>query len=90
MIDMSTPACGNPKCGCSTGIHEGLTFGSGRLDHLGFWEKPCRICAENWDNKQRPEVIKELMSDPKFKTLEDAQKYIREAEWLQLKAWPYA
>lgn len=32
-----------PKCNCkcSTGIHEGLTFGSGELDYYGFWKYPC-------------------------------------------------
>ncbi len=38
-------ACGNPKCGVSTGIHDGLTFGSGDLDMNGFWERPCEKCA---------------------------------------------
>jgi len=48
-----------PKCNChaSTGIHEsdnadgspehpwGLTFGKGKLDDYGYWEKPCYECA---------------------------------------------
>jgi hypothetical protein len=38
-------ACGNPECGVSTGIHDGLTFGSGNLDMNGFWEHPCALCA---------------------------------------------
>lgn len=25
----------------STGIHDGLTYGHGDLDHLGFWEIDC-------------------------------------------------
>ena len=37
--------CGNPKCGVSTGIHDGLTFGSGDLDQNGFWEHGCEKCA---------------------------------------------
>lgn len=41
--------CGDPRCGASTGIHEGLTFGRGRLDRHGFWEIPCRPCAAAWD-----------------------------------------
>lgn len=45
--------CGNPKCGVSTGIHEGLTFGSGELD-MGYWEHPCFICARAWE-KAHPE-----------------------------------
>ena len=48
--------CKKP-CGCSTGIHEadnsdgtawrpwGLTFGTGKLDEFGYWEKPCGPCA---------------------------------------------
>lgn len=49
------PACGNRKCSVSTGIHEGLTFGSGRLDHCGFWEFPCALCAREYE-KKHPEV----------------------------------
>jgi len=49
--------CGNLCCSVSTGIHEdmqadgsaghpyALTFGSGELDDLGFWEIPCAKCA---------------------------------------------
>lgn len=39
------PPCGNLDCSVSTGIHDGLTFGSGELDHYGFWEKPCAAYA---------------------------------------------
>ena len=46
--------CGNPKCGVSTGIHDGLTFGSGDLNMSGFWEHPCEICARAWE-KAHPE-----------------------------------
>lgn len=56
--------CGNPECSCSTGIHEGLTFGSGRLSFNGYWEFPCRICAKYHDdhvedmiNEQRQKLI---------------------------------
>lgn len=38
-------ACGNPKCRASSGIHDGLTFGSGLLDYMGYWEHPCSVCA---------------------------------------------
>jgi len=38
----------------STGIHGGFTFGSGRLDFDGYWEFPCRECAEAWE-KMHPE-----------------------------------
>ncbi len=33
------------KCCCSTGIHDGLTYGQGKLDPNGFWEHPCWECA---------------------------------------------
>jgi hypothetical protein len=33
------------ECGCSTGIHDALTFGRGELDGSGFWEFPCWECA---------------------------------------------
>lgn len=55
MIRLSTKPsaspCGNTRCAVSTGIHEGLTFGSGRLDRNGYWQFPCRPCAKAWDEK---------------------------------------
>ena len=47
--------CGNPECAVSSGIHEGLTFGSGDLCCNGFWEKPCAICARDYE-RRHPEV----------------------------------
>ncbi len=38
--------CNNPGCSTSTGIHECLTFGYGKLNFSGFWEYPCYICAQ--------------------------------------------
>jgi len=35
----------HPHCKISTGIHEGLTFGKGELDDMGYWEFPCNECA---------------------------------------------
>ncbi len=32
-------------CKVSTGIHDLLTFGTGKLDDNGFWENPCFECA---------------------------------------------
>ncbi len=32
-------------CHISTGIHDCLTFGTGKLDGHGFWEHPCYACA---------------------------------------------
>ena len=46
--------CGNSDCGVSTGIHGGLTFGSGDLDPNGFWEHPCEKCAR-WAEEHHPE-----------------------------------
>ncbi len=42
-------ACGNPECRVSSGIHECLTFGSGDLSELGFWENPCGVCARAYE-----------------------------------------
>lgn len=39
-------ACGRGDCGVSTGIHGGLTFGFGHLDHNGFWEQECEPCTK--------------------------------------------
>jgi len=39
------------KCGVSTGIHDGLTFGSGKLDNNGFWSKPCCECARAYEEQ---------------------------------------
>lgn len=47
-------ACGNPECSVSTGIHDGLTFGSGDLNPNGFWEFPCDLCAR-LNEKDHPE-----------------------------------
>lgn len=32
-------------CNWSSGIHEGLTVGQGKLDSNGYWEYPCYTCA---------------------------------------------
>lgn len=37
--------CGREECGVSTGIHGGLTFGTGNLDANGFWEFQCVPCT---------------------------------------------
>ena len=46
--------CGRKECKVSTGIHDGLTFGSGELDEFGYWEFPCDKCARAWE-KDCPE-----------------------------------
>lgn len=33
------------NCKVSSGIHDCLTFGTGRLSDNGFWENPCYECA---------------------------------------------
>lgn len=38
-------------CKISTGIHYGLTFGSGELDDMGYWEFPCYECAREWEKE---------------------------------------
>ena len=42
------------NCFISSGIHDGLTFGTGELDEYGYFEKPCYECAREWE-KQYPE-----------------------------------
>jgi len=79
------PHCGNPNCSVSTGIHDGLTFGSGELDENGFWEHPCPICARECE-KKHPEYApcwpfsdkptrKEMLTAEYF-MLEDAVEYL--------------
>jgi hypothetical protein len=46
--------CGNPKCGASSGFCEEVTFGSGKLDTYGYWERPCALCARAFE-KANPE-----------------------------------
>jgi len=87
------PVCGNPDCACSTGIHDGLTFGSGELDSNGYWEFPCRVCAEAWD-KLLPERKQKEIDEYKAKhpnaTPEEIAEHMRwHADYLQ-PAWPYA
>jgi hypothetical protein len=41
-------------CMTSSGIHEGITFGTGELNDYGYWEQPCLECARAWE-EQYPE-----------------------------------
>lgn len=41
--------CGKAECGASTGVDGSVTFGSGALDDFGYWEKPCPVCAREWE-----------------------------------------
>lgn len=88
-----TKPCQNPDCSCSTGIHEGLTFGSGELDEHGYWEKPCRICAVEHDkaftSEQRLENLRKT-----FEAEGRIEAWIKGymetgTEWITEPAWPY-
>lgn len=48
------PGYDHKDCGMSTGIHDGPTFGKGKLDHNGYWEYPCYECARRHE-KEYPE-----------------------------------
>jgi hypothetical protein len=92
-IEEKIPACGNPKCGCSTGIHQGLTFGSGELDALGFWQYPCPICAREWDKRQAAECEdfrQNLIRSNPEKSIEEIDACMRrDYEWLLIPGWPF-
>ena len=84
-------ACGK-KCFTSTGIHEGITCGRGRLDDYGYWSIPCRPCAVAFD-ETRKEARKKLFDELIVGGLteEAAVKFLKENhEWLFMKAWPYS
>lgn len=89
MDKKTTRPCGNPECSTSTGIHEGLTFGSGLLLEHGFWEFPCRICAKHFDDTVE-ETKDRIRKDYPNESPEKIEKYIRESEWLNTPAWPEA
>lgn len=90
-------ACGNNWCSCSTGIHEGLTFGSGDLDQYGYWEKPCRICAvahdAEMDAGRRDRLEQEYLlqyCEQDGMDLAEAQQHLRRYhQWLYEPAWPF-
>jgi hypothetical protein len=37
------------NCKYSTGIHDGITVGTGTLDDNGYWDHPCHVCARKWE-----------------------------------------
>ena len=76
--------CGNDQCCCSTGIHEGNTYGHGRLDQFGYWQHPCRVCAAAADHR-RPELLRELIRDHGPAPKDDPHRW----DWAALDAWPY-
>lgn len=58
-------ACGHADCGVSSGISDELTFGRGELDDNGYWEIPCRACAENFE-REHPGTAKQYGIWPKI------------------------
>lgn len=90
MSEMRSQKCGNPECSTSTGIHGGLTFGSGVLDSHGYWEHPCRVCASAFDQNV-PNIIKDLkkrLIDEGQNDPEEIESYVNSQEWLCFLAWP--
>jgi len=43
-------------CSVSTGIHDGLTFGRGKLSDIGYWEYPCCQCARECEIRDGVEL----------------------------------
>jgi hypothetical protein len=85
-------ACGNTDCKVSTGFHEGLTFGSGKLDRNGYWEHPCRACAAKWDEGKHL-VIEEMRKTLAIKyngNTEKIDEHMKHEGWLNQPAWPFA
>ena len=52
-------------CTASSGIHEGITFGTGDLDYYGYWEHPCGECARAWE-EQYPKDGPAWPFDPEY------------------------
>ena len=78
------------ECYVSTGIHGGLTFGSGELSDYGYWSKPCLICARKNDSEQKDDRAKIGRSmNQEGCSNRQVRKYIAQAEWLWLESWPY-
>lgn len=96
-MEPRTPPCGNPDCSCSTGAHEGITFGHGELDEHGYWEFPCRVCAEaedkRMDDGRRDELEASYIADyaKGGMTIVAAREHVRRYhQWLYEPAWPLA
>jgi len=90
MSDDELPACGNPHCSRSSGIHEGITFGHGHLDEHGFWEYPCRPCAAAFD-AELPQIRQRILNDLLTAGNDPAKadQYVKEQEWLWEPGWPH-
>lgn len=96
-MEPRTPACGNLDCSSSTGIHEGMTFGTGELDDHGFWETGCRPCAVAHDVSmaagRRDELEASYIADyaKGGMTIVAAREHVRRYhQWLYEPAWPFA
>ena len=86
-----TQKCGKSDFRRAGSIEGGITFGSGMIDDYGFWQFPCRVCAEDFD--ARIEEIKEgIRQELLFQEqlpLTIAQ-HIASQDWLFIPAWPRA
>lgn len=61
---MKKKACGHEDCSTSSGFSDELTFGRGELDDYGYWEIPCRPCAEAFE-RENPDMAKKYDVWPK-------------------------
>lgn len=82
--------CRNKKCSVSTGIHEGLTFGSGELDNCGYWSRPCYACAREHDatiKETRASIARDMRKRGESKR--SVRRYIATSEWLWIPGHPF-
>ena len=77
--------CGHHDCSVSSGIHEGLTFGRGELDSMGFWEFPCAVCARHNEENHPEDGVCWPFSD-QFDEEEAERRLAVKLEALQAKA----
>ena len=83
--------CENLNCSASSGFDGGITFGSGILDPYGYWQFPCRVCAEDFDTRKeetRKEIRQQMLAEGRFPL--DVVQYIVNTNWHNLPAWPRA
>jgi hypothetical protein len=81
--------CHRMECHVSTGICGRITFGTGELSDLGYWQWPCPECAQ-WHDNDRDNRRRDLRYDPNPATWgcdpmnPDVEKWL----WSELPAWP--
>lgn len=83
--------CGNPRCGCSSGYGEEITYGSGELSQGGYWEKPCRPCAVLGDEQNkasREKLIDDYMEGWKCDRIAATKAVKQQHYWLFVPCWP--